>query len=106
VLWRCPSRFGKLAVRHDLYVEVQQSAGTERQTHARERERIFAERAKKLGDLKASFCDALTNPNRQSAGYFLEELLYELFSLFGIDYRKPYETETEQIDGHIPLRRI
>lgn len=93
----------EVALQHDLYVEEQRNLGTDRQALARERERVFAERAKKLGDLKTEFCDALISSDRQRAGYFLEELLYELFSLFGIDYRKPYKTETEQIDGHVPF---
>lgn len=90
-----------LAVQHDLYVEEAKQAGTQRQQLAKERERVQAERAAKLDDLKRQFSDALVNPNRQQVGYFLEGLLRELFSLYGVEYRKPYKTETEQIDGHI-----
>ncbi len=92
-----------MAVQHDLYAEEEKKAGTGRQALAKERERVVAERVAKLDDLKHRFSDALVNPNRQRVGYFLEELLYELFSLFGIDYRKPYKIETEQIDGHLPF---
>jgi hypothetical protein len=90
-----------LAVQHDLYVEQQKAAGNQRESLAKERQQVLAERAAKLEALKKQFSDALVNPNRQSAGYSLEGLLRELFSLFGIEYRKPYKTETEQIDGHI-----
>ena len=90
-----------LAIQHDLYVEEQKVAGNQRQTLAKERQQVLAERAAKLDTLKKQFSDAFVSPNRQSAGYSLEVLLRELFSLFGIEYRKPYKTETEQIDGHI-----
>jgi hypothetical protein len=90
-----------LAVEHDLYVETEKAAGGQRQAFAREKEKLFAERATKLEELRRQFNEALVNPNRQLAGYFLEDLLKELFALFGIDYRKPYKTATEQIDGHV-----
>ena len=90
-----------LAVQHDLYVEEEKTTGTQRQVLAKEREKVQAERTAKLDSLKRQFGEALMNPNRQSAGYFLETLLRELFSLFGVEYRKPYKTGSEQIDGHI-----
>ena len=92
-----------LAVQQDIYVEEEQKAKTDRRALAEERQRVCAERAKKLEALRSRFNDALFNPNHQHVGYFLEELLYELFSLFGIDYRKPYKTATEQIDVHVPF---
>jgi len=85
-----------LAVQLDLYAEEEKSARTDRRAVAEERERVCAERAKKLKELRGRFNGALFNPNRQQASYFLEELLYELFSLFGVDYRKPYKTETNK----------
>jgi hypothetical protein len=90
-----------LAVAHDLYIETEKATGTQRQAFAKEKEKLLAERATKLEQLRKRFNEALTNPNRQVAGYFLEELLKELFALFGIDYRQPYKTATEQIDGHV-----
>jgi hypothetical protein len=90
-------------VDHDLYVEADRAAGGNRQEFARDKEKLFAERAAKLENLRKRFNEALMNPNRQVAGYALEDLLKEVFSLSGIDYRKPYKTETEQIDGHVPF---
>jgi hypothetical protein len=40
-------------------------------------------------------------PDRQAMGCVLEDFLRELFSLFDIDYRKPYQTAIERIDGHV-----
>jgi hypothetical protein len=90
-----------LAVAYDLHAEEAKSAGSQRKDLAKERERIVNERAAKLRELQKTFSNGLLNPNRQAAGYLLEDLLRELFSLYGIDYRKPYKTSVEQIDGHV-----
>jgi hypothetical protein len=91
----------ELAVSHDLYVEDKKSVGTQRQELAKQKENIVAERSSKLRELQKSFSDGLTNPDRQATGYVLEAILRELFGLFDIDYRKPYKTAVEQIDGHV-----
>src|SRR5262249_27421112 len=90
-----------LAVSHDLYAEEKKSAGSQRQEFAKQREQIVRERSAKLRELQKTFTAELTSPDRQAAGYALEDLLRELFSLFGIEYRKPYKTAVEQIDGHV-----
>ena len=90
-----------LAVSQDLYVEDKKSVGTQRQELAKQKENIVAERSSKLRELQKSFSDGLTNPDRQATGYVLEAILRELFGLFDIDYRKPYKTAVEQIDGHV-----
>src|ERR1017187_10639223 len=90
-----------LAVCHDLYVEEKQAAGSQRQDLAKQKVQIVAERSSKLRELQKTFSDGLTNPNRQQTGYVLEDLLRELFGLFDIEYRKPYKTPVEQIDGHV-----
>lgn len=91
----------ELAVAHDLYAEEKKTVSTQRQEHAKQKEQIVAERAKKLRELHKSFTGGLTNQDRQASGYALEDLLRDLFQLFDIDYRKSYRTETEQIDGHV-----
>lgn len=91
----------ELALSHDLYVEEKKSGGSQRQELAQKKAEIVAERSKKLRELQKTFSDGLTNPDRQAMGYVLEDLLRELFSLFDIDYRKPYKTAIEQIDGHV-----
>ena len=90
-----------LAVSHDLYVEDKKSEGSQRQELAKQKEKIVADRSLKLRELQKAFSDGLTNPNRQATGYVLEDILRELFRLFEIDYRKPYKTVVEQIDGHV-----
>lgn len=42
----------------------------------------------------------MISPDRQKAGYALEDILNEMFALFEIDYKKPFRTGTQQIDGH------
>jgi restriction endonuclease Mrr len=91
----------ELAASHDLYVEEKKSAGSERQVLARQKEKIVSERASKLRELQKTFSEGLTSTNRQLTGYTLEDILRELFSLFDLDYRKPYRTTVEQIDGHV-----
>jgi hypothetical protein len=91
----------ELAVRHDLYVEGQKAAEGARQALAEQNLRVLSERANKLEGLRKKFAEDVVNPNRQNAGYSLEGLLQELFSLFEIDYKKSYKTGVEQIDGHV-----
>ena len=90
-----------LAVSHDLYVEEKKAEGSQRQELAKQREKIVAERSSKLSELQKAFTQGLTSADRQATGYVLEDLLRELFGLFDIDYRKPYKTSVEQIDGHV-----
>jgi hypothetical protein len=91
----------RLAVQHDLeVVGSKESVGGSSQGLAR-KQKLVAERAEKLRKLHGLFCDGLRDPNRQRAGYSLEDLLKELFAQFEIDFRKSYKTETEQIDGHL-----
>jgi hypothetical protein len=63
------------------------------------KEQIIKERSEKLESLRKTFTDGIINPDRQSAGYSLEDLLKDLFALFEIEYRKSYKTPTQQIDG-------
>ena len=91
----------ELAVSHDLYAEEKKAAGTQRQELAKQKADIIAERSAKLRELQKAFSDGLTNPNRQATGYVLEDILRDLFGLFEIEFRKPYKTTVEQIDGHV-----
>ena len=43
-----------LAVQHDLYIEADKAAGTDRHALAREREKVVSERAAKLDGLKTA----------------------------------------------------
>lgn len=53
--------------------------------------------------MKEVFFRNLTSDDRQRAGYELEDLLGELFAAFEMEYRKPYRTATQQIDGSFRL---
>jgi hypothetical protein len=55
--------------------------------------------------LKRRFVElAQSSDDPQGRGYGLEDLLAELFELHEITYRRPYRTETEQIDGHFEFK--
>ena len=89
-----------LAMKHDLVVQEEIDKGTTKKQLAEEQSRLVQERAAKLETLRKSFNAAVVSSNRQGAGYSLEDLLHDLFALFEIEYRKPFRTETQQIDGH------
>jgi hypothetical protein len=89
-----------LALEHHLVAHDEIRKETDRKRLAEEREKILRERAAKLDTLREKFSAAITNPDRQRAGYSLENLLKELFLLFEINYRKSFRITTQQIDGH------
>lgn len=62
--------------------------------------KIIAERAEKLKELKEDYFRGFSEGDRQKAGYILENILERLFPLFELEYKKPYKTATQQIDGH------
>src|SRR3972149_12082769 len=90
----------RLAVEHDLFVEEEKTKNTYKKNIAKEKAKIVEERSKVLTILHQAFMDWIVNPNRQSAGYSLEDILEKLFPLFTLEYRKSYKTPTQQIDGH------
>ena len=89
-----------LALEQRLFVEEIREKEKVRSGQSDERQKIIQERSRTLERLRNSFNEALLSGNRQEAGYSLEDLLKELFALFEIEYRKPYRTETQQLDGH------
>ncbi len=90
----------RLAIKHNMIAKEEQEKAIDRRSIMEERARLARERANKLEDLRRQFGVGLTNPDRQNAGYSLETLLKDLFSMFEIEYRKSYRTPTQQIDGH------
>lgn len=56
-----------------------------------------------LFDLCARFYTLAAEQDRQAAGYGLEKLLNELFSLFNLEPRPPFRVTGEQIDGSFIL---
>jgi len=89
-----------LALEQDLIARKQKKTQVDRAKIAAEREKIVQERATRLAKLREQFVQAVMNPDRQEAGYTLEDILRELFSLSDIEYKKSYRTSTQQIDGH------
>lgn len=89
-----------LAIEHDLFVEEERASVINKKKLAAQKARIIEERSLQLEKLRKAFMDGIVDPNRQQAGYSLEDILVELFSLFCIEYRKSYKISTQQIDGH------
>jgi hypothetical protein len=83
-----------------IQFEEQKTETKSRTEQLKDRTQIIQERNNKLSELREFFFKALTDENRQKAGYDLEHILKELFALSEIDYKKPYKTDTQQIDGH------
>lgn len=90
----------QLAVEHDLLTINERTKSDQKKFFAEQKEQLINFRARKLSELQSRFTGGLSQQNRQAAGYSLEDILVELFSLSEIEYRKSYRTETQQIDGH------
>ena len=90
----------RLAIEHDLFIEEEKLKNTQKKNIAEEKAKIIEERSKLLKSLHQEFINGIIDPNRQSAGYSLEDILEKLFPLFSLEYRKSYKTSTQQIDGH------
>lgn len=88
-----------LALAHHLVIESDLQASSEKKKKAEDRNKLIRERSEKLESLRLRFNAAVVDTSRQAAGFSLEELLYDLFALFEIKYRKSYRTPTQQIDG-------
>jgi len=84
-----------------LLVEEERSHAEQRTTEVRRRQAALAARAQKMEELRAVFGTmVMSHDDPQERGYGLEDLLAELFALHEVQYRPPYRTATEQIDGH------
>lgn len=92
----------QLAQQHDLVVKEDEAKQEDRVSTAQEREQLVDNRTKKLESLRQVFNESAGSPDRQRAGYTLQDVLQELFGLFEIEYRKSFRnpTNTQEIDGH------
>ena len=90
----------ELAIENKLKIEDEKRQSNHRKSLEDEKAKIVQDRAKMLDELKIIFNSSIYSSNRHKAGYTLEDILERLFPLFGLDYRKSYKTETQQIDGH------
>ena len=89
----------ELAHANSLIAKNEMANSDQRKQIQEEKARIVQDRAKVLEELRDEFNSSVTVANRQKAGYSLEDILEKLFSIFELDYRKSYKTETQQIDG-------
>lgn len=90
----------RMALEQKFFVEKAREESKSRASITEEKQKIFKQRSEKLSSLREFFNEAVINPDRQKAGYSLEELVKDLFALFEIEYKKSYKTTTQQIDGH------
>lgn len=94
-------RLKRLAVEQRIIVKKERADTSTRIQESQRRAAASSARSAKLRELHARFCEMLgSGVDAQRRGYGLEGLLKELFEAWGIDYRPPYRTPTEQIDGH------
>jgi len=88
------------AIASQLFAIDEREKAIDKRSIAKEKEQLIHERASRLEVLRKTFNTALFDVNRQSAGFSLEDILCDLFTLFDFEYRRSYRTPTQQIDGH------
>jgi len=57
---------------------------------------VFSHHLKSLHD---NYCKLVCSSEKQTRGYALEKLLFQLFTLFNLDPTPPFKTKFDQIDG-------
>jgi hypothetical protein len=97
------------ATAHQILVSPDQAATTQRRARAEQQRHAQTVRRERLGHLQSRFYDLLrlqprTVSERQQRGYALEVLLADLFDAYDIEYRRPYRTTHEQVDGSFHFR--
>lgn len=90
----------ELALSQGLATDEERTAREQRVQEARRRQASVTARAAKMEELRVAFhVMVASTDDPQARGYSLEDLFAELFELHEIAYRRPYRTDTEQIDG-------
>jgi hypothetical protein len=97
------------AVKEQILINPDQAAVVERRTRADQQLRAQSLRQERLGSLRSHFFDLLrqkprTISERQQRGYALEVLLGDLFEVYDFEYRRPYRSSHEQVDGSFHFR--
>lgn len=87
-----------LVEKHDTTLDVERKEQERRRLAEEERagKQSFVQRRE---ELRARFLALHAELNRQTSGYGLEELLYQIFGLFELQPRGPFKLAGEQIDG-------
>lgn len=60
----------------------------------------------KLDNLKNEFIKLQSATNKQQRGYDLEKLFFEILGLEEFEFKPPYKTSGEQIDGHFKYEKF
>lgn len=99
----------KEAVKRQILVDPDNAMIAERRSRADQQFRAQKLRQERLGDLKDLFFELLrerprTVTERQRRGYALEGLLGRLFEVYDFEYRLPYRSSHEQVDGSFHFR--
>ncbi|OGN99850.1 MAG: hypothetical protein A2Y59_03005 [Chloroflexi bacterium RBG_13_52_14] len=90
----------ELAHSQKIIVEEGKSIAYQREKEAASKRGAIEARKQKIERLAANFASMIScRDEPQKRGYELEDLLAELFEVNDIDFRRPYRTPTEQIDG-------
>jgi hypothetical protein len=94
-------RIKELAIAQKIFAEEKHHETELKTQETRRKQAALVDRAKKMGQLRNTFASmVVSKQDPQARGYGLEGLLAELFEIHEINYRRPYRTSTEQIDGH------
>jgi hypothetical protein len=90
----------ELASSQKLITQEEKSIAYQREREADRKKGAMEARQQKIERLGANFASMVSGKDDpQKRGYELEDLLAELFEVNDIDFRCPYRTPTEQIDG-------
>lgn len=97
------------ATAQQILVAPEAAAAVQRRARAEQQRRAQQLRRDRLSSLAARFNELLrlrprTSAERQRRGYNLEALLGDLFDTYDIEYRRPYRTAHEQLDGSFHFR--
>lgn len=95
-------RLGLLVEKHDEKLRAECERLAQREARA-EKNRSRQAFNQQLGSLKERFLQFHASADKQARGYSLEQLLYDLFSVFELQPRGPFRVQGEQIDGAFVL---
>lgn len=93
-------RLKAMAAENKIEIQEEKSNNLNKRTIAQEKINNTQIRGSRLLELKQRFSQAIKDENCQRAGYELEDIIEQLFSIYHIEYRKSYRTSTQQIDGY------
>ncbi len=96
----------QLAIENDLIVKSEKNESGQKKMMAEEKTRLIAERASRLQKIKDDFFLNMVVPNRQSAGYALEDILERLFPCITLNIANPIELQPNRLMGIFDLKDL